>query len=311
MTARILATEAEKMANEFELEVTIFNETDLERMKMDAFLGVNRGSAEPPRLIVLKHDVPESTTTLALVGKGVTFDTGGITLKSGPGMHEMKFDMCGAAAVLGAMRAIAQMNPQVNVVAAVPASDNKPGPNAQVPGDIVRAYNGKTIEIYSTDAEGRMLLADTLAYIVDQYKPDAIVDIATLTGACIYALGHYAAALLGNNDELEGDLELAAEASGDRVWPLPLWDEYGRLMKGVHADLNNAGPRGEAGTITAAAFLQEFVGDTPWAHLDIAGTAWDVKHVPYLHPDHATGFGVRLFTQWVMDVANDVSSDGL
>lgn len=303
MTARILAREAHDMAQDLDLDIVVYDEKWLADMKMDAFLGVARGSAEPPRLIIIKYTHPDAKATLALVGKGVTFDTGGISLKDPQGMWDMKFDMCGAAAVLGAMRAIGTLEPVVNVICAVPTCDNKTGPDAQVPGDIVRAYNGKTIEIHSTDAEGRMLLADTLAYITDHYKPDAVVDAATLTGACIVALGHYAAAVLGNNDELEGDLEIASEASGDRIWPLPLWDEYARLIKGTHADLVNSGPRGEAGSIAAAAFLKEFVGDTPWAHLDIAGTAWGGKHIPYLDSNHATGFGVRLFTQWVVDVA--------
>lgn len=303
MTARILAEEARNMAESLGLKTTIYDEQWLAEHKMEAFLGVARGSAEPPRLVIIEYAHPDAKGTLALVGKGVTFDTGGISIKPSEGMWDMKFDMCGAAAVLGAMRAIAALKPPVNVICAVPTCDNKTGPDAQVPGDIVRAYNGKTIEIRSTDAEGRMLLADTLAYVTEHYAPDAVVDAATLTGACVAALGHYAAGLFGNSEELQSDLELASEATGDRVWPLPLWDEYSRLIKGAHADLLNAGPRGEAGAITAAAFLKEFVGDTPWAHVDIAGTAWGGKHIPYLDPNHATGFGVRLFTQWVVEVA--------
>ena len=164
--------------------------------------------------------------------------------------------------------------------------ENKTGAEAQVPGDIVTAYNGKTIEVHNTDAEGRLVLADALAYTVDKFKPDAIVDAATLTGACVVALGHYAAGLMSNSDALTADLQVAAEASGERVWPFPIWDDYAKLVEGTHADLCNIGPRAEAGSITAACFLKEFVGDTPWAHLDIAGTAWGGKHISYQAPQH-------------------------
>ncbi len=301
MTPKILADKAAAMAKEVGCSCTIFDEKDMDKMGMGALLGVSFGSAEPPRLIVLEYKHPDATRTVAMVGKGVTFDTGGISIKPSSQMHEMKYDMCGSTAVLGAMRTICLNKPNINVLCVVPTTENKTGANAMVPGDIVRAYNGKTIEVHNTDAEGRLILADALAYTVDKYKPDAIIDTATLTGACVVALGHYAAAVLGNDEELAGELQLAAEASGERVWPLPLWDDYSRLMKGTHADLCNIGPPGEAGTITAAAFLKEFVGDTPWAHLDIAGVAWGGKHIPYLDPNHASGYGVRLFSQWILE----------
>jgi leucyl aminopeptidase len=215
-------------------------------------------------------------------------------------MHEMKFDMCGAAAVLCTMLNVTAIKPKVNVVCVVPAVENMTGPAAQVPGDIVRAYNGKTIEVHNTDAEGRLILADAMAYTVDKYKPDYMVDLATLTGACVVALGHYAAGLFDNNDALRNQLMAAAEVSGERVWPLPLDEDYEKLIEGTHADVCNIGPRGEAGAVTAAAFLKQFVGETPWAHLDIAGTAWGGKHISYLDPKHATGYGVRLLTAWIL-----------
>ncbi len=303
MTPTALAFHAEAMAREAGCECTVLDESEMQDLGMEALLGVSRGSSEPAKLIVVEYRHPGAKKTLALVGKGLTFDTGGISIKPSANMHEMKYDMCGAAGVLGAMKAIAALKPAINVVAVVPSSENMPGSNAQVPGDIVKAYNGKTIEVHNTDAEGRLILADALAYTVDKYKPDAMVDAATLTGAVIVALGHYAAGVLSNNDDLSTGLQRAADSTGERIWPLPMWDDYAELIKGTHADLCNIGPPGEAGTIIGACFLKEFVGDVPWAHLDIAGTAWGVKNVPYLDPKHATGYGVRLFAQWVLDEA--------
>ncbi len=299
MTPTALAGEAKAMAGELGCTCTILDEDEMAKLGMDALLSVSKGSSEPARLIVLEYTHEKASKTLAIVGKGVTFDSGGISIKPSEGMHEMKYDMCGAAAVLGAMKTVCRLKPEVNVVCIVPATENMPGSKATVPGDIVRAYNGKTIEIQNTDAEGRLILADALAYTIDKFNPDGIVDLATLTGACIAALGHYAAGVMATSDDLCSELQLAADASGERIWPLPLWKDYGRLMKGTHADLTNTGPKGEAGTITAGCFLQAFTGETPWAHLDIAGTAWGGKHIPYLSPDHATGYGVRLLTQWI------------
>jgi len=214
-------------------------------------------------------------------------------------MHEMKFDMCGAAAVLGAMRTVVQTRPPINVVCVAPAAENVVGSRAQKPGDIVRAYNGKTIEVNNTDAEGRLILADALAYTVEHYQPDKIVDLATLTGAAIVALGHYAAGVMATDDDLYASLQAAADATGERIWRLPLWDDYSKLIEGTHADLSNIGPAREAGTIVGGCFLKEFVGDTPWAHIDIAGTAWGGKNIPYLNPKHATGYGVRMLSEWI------------
>lgn len=295
-----LAEFARGIAKESDCVCTVLEPQQMASLGMNALLGVAQGSARPPRLIVLDYRHPEATRTVAMVGKGVTFDTGGISLKPGQDMHEMKYDMCGAAAVLCAMMSIVQLKPKLHVVCVVPAVENMPDADAQRPGDIVKAYNGKTIEIHNTDAEGRLILADALAYVVDKYKPEAVVDLATLTGAVVVALGHYAAGLCSNDDALAEALVRAGEATGERVWRLPLWKEYAKLIEGTHADICNIGPRGEAGTIIGAAFLQHFVGETKWAHLDIAGTAWGGKHIGHLDAKHATGYGVRLLVRWLL-----------
>ncbi len=300
MTPQALAEFARGIATESGCKCTVLEPKQMESLGMNAILGVARGSAQPPRLIVLEHRHSDDVKTVALVGKGVTFDTGGISIKPAAQMHEMKYDMCGAAAVLCAFMTLAELKPAINIVAVIPAAENMTGDAAQRPGDIVKAYNGKTIEVHNTDAEGRLILADAMAYTVDKYKPDAMVDAATLTGACLIALGHFAAGLFTNNQELADSLVAAGNATGERLWQMPLWKDYEKQVEGNHADLCNIGPR-EGGAITAAAFLKNFVGDTPWAHLDIAGTAWGVKGVPYWNPDHATGYGVRLLTQWVLD----------
>lgn len=295
-----LAEAAREMAQDVGCAFTCMEREEMEALGMEALLGVSRGSAEPPKLILLERRVPKDARTIALVGKGITFDTGGISIKPAQAMHEMKYDMCGAAAVLGAMRALCQLDVQCNLVCVVPSAENTLGPSAQKPGDIIKAYNGTTIEVNNTDAEGRLILADAMAYVADKHKPDAMVDLATLTGACIVALGHYAAGLLANDDELAEALEIAGDRTGERVWRLPLWKDYSKLMEGTHADLTNIGPPKEAGAITAAAFLEKFTGKLPWAHLDIAGTAWGAKNIPYWNADHATGYGVRLLTEWIL-----------
>jgi leucyl aminopeptidase len=270
---------------------------------MNALLGVARGGEEPPKLIFLEYRHPDAERTVALVGKGVTFDSGGISLKPAGKMHEMKYDMCGAAAVLCTLMAVTHLKPAVNVVGVIPAVTNMPDGRAQTPGDIVRAYNGKTIEVQNTDAEGRLILADAMAYAVEQYKPDCLVDIATLTGAVVIALGHFAAGVLGTDENTIAQLTQVGEQTGERLWPLPLWRDYEKLMEGEHADLVNVGPERQAGTITGAAFLKNFVGDTPWVHIDIAGVAYGVKHISYLSSKYATGFGVRLFIRWLQLLA--------
>ncbi len=300
MTPTALAEFAKGIAGECNCSCTVLDHLQMESLGMNALLGVARGSAEAPKLILLEYRHPKAEKTVAVAGKGVCFDTGGISIKPANSMHEMKYDMCGAAAVLCAMMTVAHLGPRINVIAVVPAVENKTGARAQTPGDIVRAYNGKTIEVHNTDAEGRLILADAMSFVVDKYKPDTIVDLATLTGACVVALGHFAAGILGNDEELIQSLVRSGEATGDRLWPLPLWEDYEKLMEGAHADLCNIGPGRDAGTITAAAFLKHFVGDTPWAHIDIAGTAYGVKNAPHLSSKYATGFGVRLLVHWIL-----------
>lgn len=303
LTPEALATYARAAAAQCGCTCTVLGPRKMATLGMNALLGVAKGSARPPQLIIFRYEHKKARKTLALVGKGVTFDSGGISLKPGEGMHEMKFDMCGAAAVLGAALNIAELKPAINLVCVIPAVENMPGPGAQNPGDIVRAYNGVSIEVHNTDAEGRLILADAMAYTAKNFKPDAMLDVATLTGAAIIALGHYAAAVTTNNDALYAGLEAASRETGERIWRLPLWDDYRELVKGTHADICNIGPAKEAGTIVGGAFLERFTGDVPWAHLDIAGTAWGAKNIPYLDPKHASGYGVRLLTRWVLDQA--------
>jgi leucyl aminopeptidase len=227
------------------------------------------------------------------VGKGITFDSGGISLKPGQAMDEMKFDMCGAAAVLGALDALPQLRPPVNVVGIVPATENLPDGQATKPGDILKAFSGKYVEILNTDAEGRLILADALAYGIQEYKPEAVVDLATLTGACVVALGHYATGAITNHEGFQAKVVEAGKRSGDIVWPLPNFPEYEEGLKGKYADLQNIAGR-DGGAITGGLFLKNFVGEAPWVHLDIAGTAWGVKNIGHIPNEGATGVGVCL-----------------
>ncbi len=292
-----LAEQASAMAEEVGLEVEIFDRKALRKLGMHALLSVSHGSAEEPRLIVLRHQGGrEGTPPLALVGKGVTFDTGGISLKPASGMQDMKYDMSAGAGVLGAMLAIAKAKLKTNVIGIVPASENMPSGESTKPGDVIRSYLGKTIEVINTDAEGRLLLCDALAYAVEQ-EPAAIVDCATLTGAVVVALGDQASAVMGAHDRLVAELEKAGKRTGERVWRLPLYPEYRKQLDSDVADLKNVGGR-KAGTITAAMFLQEFVGDTPWAHLDIAGTAYGDTALSYQRKG-AKGVPARLLFEWV------------
>lgn len=284
-----------KSLGQQQLKCTVLKEQDMKRLQMGGILGVNQGSAQPPRLIILAYNCPDKQAeTLLLVGKGLTFDSGGISLKPSTGMEDMKYDMCGGAAVLAAMEAVADEQPaHVNVVAIVPATENLPSSKALKPGDVITIYGGKTVEVINTDAEGRLILADALAYGIKKYKPTAVVDMATLTGAVIFGLGHHRAGLLSNDDGLAAKVEQAAEYSGEPVWRLPLGEEYSKQLKSQVADLKNIGGK-PAGTITAAAFLQEFVGETPWVHLDIAGTAWGFTEKSYIPAKGPSGFGARL-----------------
>ena len=288
----------QKLAKDYRLKCQVLGSTELKKLKMGGLLGVNQGTCEQPKLVVLEYRSGRKVPTLMLVGKGLTFDSGGISLKPSSGMQDMKYDMCGGAAVMAAMEAIAQEAPtNVDVVALVPTTDNMPGSEALKPGDIVRQYNGKTVEIISTDAEGRLILADALSYGVKRFKPDAVVDLATLTGAVIVGLGHHMTGLMSNDDGLANLVSEAGEKSAEPVWRLPLAKEYSKQLKSAVADLKNVGDKG-AGTITAGAFLQEFIGDTKWAHLDIAGTAWDYTRKTYVQKG-PSGVGVRLLLELV------------
>ena len=292
-----LAEEAERMAAQVGLDITVFDERRMLDEGMHAILAVSRGSQEEARLIVMKHNGGEDRESpLVLVGKGLTFDAGGISLKPPKGMEDMKFDMSGGAAVIGAMKAIAELGIPANVVGIVPASENLPSGNALKPGDVIDTLAGKTVEVINTDAEGRLILADALCYGA-QLHPAAMVDCATLTGAVVIALGHQAAAVLGNQQGLIDELISAGKSSGERCWPLPLWDDYREQLDSETADLSNVGGR-PAGSITAAKFLSEFVGDTPWAHLDIAGTAYGDGKLPYQRKG-AYGFPTRMLIHWV------------
>jgi len=294
-TPSFLAAEATRIASEQGLGCRILDRAKMEEMGMGALLGVARGSNEPPRFIILEyHSGDEGAPTVAIVGKGLTFDSGGISIKPAAKMEEMKYDMCGGADVLGVMSILRDAGVRVNVIGAIPATENLSGGSAYKPGDILRSYSGKTIEVLNCDAEGRLILADALSYVVKTYKPAAIIDLATLTGAVLIALGHYGAGLLGNDDALIARIEDSSRRTGERVWRLPIWEEMGDHLKSDFADLKNIGDGSAgAGTIAAAAFLGNFVDGTPWAHLDIAGTAYWEKDRPYL-PKGPSGFGVRL-----------------
>ena len=303
MTPAHMAKAAKKAAKETGLDVDILDEDRCREEGMGSFLSVAQGSAQPPKFIVLKYEGnPGSKELLALVGKGITFDSGGVSLKPPERMEEMKYDMSGAAGVIAAMRAIAKLKPRVNVVGIAPATENMPGGRATKPGDIFTAMNGKTIEVINTDAEGRLILADALCY-ANKLGATKIVDAATLTGACVIALGHTASAAVSNNDELVQQFLTAAKPTGERYWQMPLYDEYGDLMKSDIADLKNTGGR-PAGALTASAFLKAFAGDTPWVHLDIAGTAYLDSESAWLAKG-PTGTPVRAFVAFAEQLSRN------
>ncbi len=298
-TPTYIANTAVEIAKSKNMKSKIFNVDEFEKMNLGSFYGVAKGAKEPAKLILVEYmggkiDDPP----IGLIGKGLTFDTGGISLKPPAKMDEMKFDMCGSATVLGIMKVVSVLQPKVNIIFAVGSTENMPGSDAQKPGDIVTAHNGKTIEVLNTDAEGRLVLADVLSYVNDNYNPSCMIDFATLTGAVIVALGHRATGIMGNNDGVVSDIKKSSKDTGEKVWELPLWDDYTEDIKSKYADLKNIGSGG-AGTITAGAFLKEFVGDTPWCHLDIAGTAWGVKPTGYNPKFGATGVAVRLIYDFV------------
>ncbi len=273
-TPTYLAEQAIKLGKSWKLAVRVLERRDMERLGMGSLLSVARGSRQPPKLIVLQYNgAPKrDNKPVVLVGKGVTFDTGGISLKPAGDMDEMKYDMCGAASVLGTLRAVAEMKLACNVVGLIPATENMPGGAATRPGDVVTSMSGRTVEILNTDAEGRLILCDALTY-AERFKPQAVVDIATLTGACVIALGHVASGLFSNQDKLAEELLDAGADAWDRAWRLPLWDDYQEQLKSPFADVANIGGR-PAGSVTAACFLARFAESYSWAHLDIAGTAW-------------------------------------
>ncbi len=271
-TPSYLADQARQLAKDHGLGVDVLDRADMEKLGMNTLLSVARGSNEPPKFIVLRHAGGGSAKPIVLIGTGITFDSGGMSLKPGPDMDEMQYDLCGAASVLGTLKAAAQMKLPLNVIGVIPSTENMPGGSATKPGDVITSMSGQTVEILNTDAEGRLILCDALTY-VERFDPDCVVDIATLTGACVIALGHVTSGLLANNDGIARELLDAGHEAHDRAWQLPLWDDYQEQLKSNFADMANIGGR-PAGTITAACFLARFAEKLTWAHLDIAGTAW-------------------------------------
>ena len=293
-TPSYLADEARRLAKSHDLEVEVLNRKEIEKLGMGCFLAVAQGSHQPPRFIVLEYrGAGKTVAPVVLVGKGITFDTGGISIKPAAEMDEMKFDMGGAASVLGTFRAVAQLKPKINLVGLIPACENMPSGTAAKPGDVVTSLSGQTVEILNTDAEGRLILCDALTY-AERFKPAAVVDIATLTGACVVALGHHRSGLFSPDDALAGELDQAGQAALDPCWRMPLDEEYDEGLKSNFADMGNVGPRA-GGAITAAMFLKRYTGKYAWAHLDIAGSAWKSGAAK-----GATGRPVPLLTQFVL-----------
>ena len=293
-TPTYLAQQARKIARDCKLHLEVLERRDMEKLGMGSLLSVAQGSRQPPKLIVLRYaGGPKKAKPVVLVGKGITFDTGGISLKPSAEMDEMKFDMCGAASVLGALHACAKMKLKLNIVGIIPTTENMPGGAATKPGDIVTSMSGQTIEVLNTDAEGRLILCDALTY-AERFEPAAVVDIATLTGACVIALGHVASGLYSNKEALAHELLTAGDEACDRAWQMPLWDDYQEQLKSNFADMANIGGR-PAGSVTAACFLSRFTKKFDWAHLDIAGTAWKSGK-----DKGSTGRPVALLTSFLM-----------
>ncbi len=299
VTPTRMADTAMDIAKAHGLKCKVLERRDMEKLGMGGLIGVAKGSHEPPKFIILEYNGgKKKTNPIVLIGKSITFDSGGISIKPAEKMEQMKDDMSGGAAVLGCLKAAARFAIPLNIVGLLPATENMPGGSAIKPGDVLKTMSGKTIEVISTDAEGRMILADAITYAT-RYKPAAIIDLATLTGACVIALGNHAIGLMGNNSDLINKFRIAGDISGERVWELPLWEEYSEQIKSDIADIKNVGGRG-GGTITAAAFLSKFVENYPWVHLDIAGTSWLESNKSYI-PKGGTGVGVRLLTQFLLD----------
>lgn len=301
MTPTRIAREAQAVAKEPGVRIKVLEQRDMEKLGMGALLGVARGSHEPPKFIILEYKgakAKKAERPVVLVGKTITFDTGGISLKPAENMEHMKADMTGGAEVLAAMRATARLKLPLHLISILPVAENMPGGRAMKPGDIVTTLSGKTVEVQNTDAEGRLILSDGLAYAT-RYKPAVLIDIATLTGACVVALGQFAIGMFGNNDQVKKHMQEAGVRAGERVWEMPLWDEYFEQLRSDVADMRNIGGRG-GGMITAALFLSKFVGDCPWIHLDIASTDWSERERAYL-PKGPTGIGTRLLIQFLID----------
>src|SRR5438445_4330645 len=296
-TPSYLAERAKQLADQHGFTLTVFDRAKLQQEGMGALLAVAQGSDQEPRFIVLEYRGAGDAPPVALVGKGVTFDSGGLSIKPAQNMEDMKFDMSGAAAVLGTFETLGLLKPKVNVVGLIPATENLPSGHAVKPGDVVKSHFGKTIEIINTDAEGRLILCDALSY-VRRFKPAAVIDIATLTGAVVVALGQVAIGAMGNDEALLAEVREAGARAGERCWPLPLWDEYRDLLKSDIAEVKNSGGRG-AGSIAGGWFLREFVEGYPWVHLDIAGTAYTDGEGPQ-QSKGPTGVGVRLFTEFIL-----------
>ena len=297
MTPSIMAQKAREIARRKNVSCKVLDKEKMKEMGMNALLAVASGSNEEPKFIILEYaGGKKSAAPVVLVGKGLTFDSGGISIKPADKMDEMKTDMSGGAAVMGVIMAAADLQLPLNITALIPATENMPGGTACKPGDIIKSYSGKTIEVLNTDAEGRLILADALAY-ASEFKPAAVIDVATLTGACVVALGDDVIGMLGTDDKLKKEIDKAAKTTGELVWELPLWESYHELIKSDIADYKNSGGRA-AGTITAAAFLSKFVGDLPWVHLDIAGPAWTSKDKTYI-PKGASGVAVRLLVEFL------------
>jgi leucyl aminopeptidase len=297
MTPPALAETVKEMAKKNHLTCRVLGQKEMKKLGMGGILAVSQGSNFPPQFIILENNV-EHQKPIVLVGKGITFDSGGISIKPSADMDKMKFDMCGAASVIGTMKAIANLGLPVKVIGLAPVCENMPGSTAQRPGDIIRCLNGKTVEVLNTDAEGRLILADALSY-AKRFSPRALVDIATLTGACAATFSGFASGLMGTDPDLVRKIKEAGEAAGERCWELPLWDEYADLIRATYADIQNISKK-NAGTITAGMFLKEFAEHTrSWAHLDIAGTAWNDSGSKSLFSIGATGIGVRLLVELI------------
>ena len=302
-TPTTLANFAKDISKKNKMKCTVISQPELKKKGFGGITAVGKGSKNEPKLITIEHNHgPKNQKPIVLVGKAVTFDTGGISLKPGQGMDEMKFDKCGGCTVLGIMKSVSELKLPINVVGIIPSVENMPGGEAYRPGDIIKLYNGKTAEILNTDAEGRLILADALAYGEKQYAPKAIIDFATLTGACIVALGNNVAAIVSNDKQLTKEITNSSKTTTEEIWELPLTQDYMDMIKSDVADIKNVGIGRAAGTITAAAFLKSAIKDTPWVHFDIAGVAWTqgaaTKQKPY-NPKGATGFGVRLILDYL------------